>query len=532
MAGQKSSKRNPSRRGKGRGAAATCGRHGRVAGAARRAQVTIRHFCQGIGDCHLLKFPNDDGSDFFMLIDCGVHPSVTGGRRTIAKIVDDIASVTKKIDVLVVTHEHWDHVSGFLTAEKNFSPITVGEVWMAWTEDPHDDQAHELDKFKQQALKALQATSQRLKGVGGLSQHLSAIRDGLLGLLGFQFGAKGERVRDARDKAAKMATAGVKYFEPTDPPISVAGLSNVRIYVLGPPRDATMLGITDKASEMYGLSGKGGWPMARALTGAFPMGDGTPVQDEAAPFDSSVGTDLKSVLDPAAKPGADLSKRIIEFVREHYAGPTNGNSAADSRPKNGKSDHHEADQSWRRIDDDWLGIGADLAIQLDDRTNNSSLVLAFEFIDTQRVILFAADAQVGNWLSWQDVKWRVPDADSRREDTTITGPDLVARTVYYKVGHHGSHNATLRQNGLELMVSKDLAAFIPTNEKDAQNVGWGEMPFKKMLEVLQKQTSGRVIRADDEWVSTSTVPPLFQQPTGAIREVRHEPGLWVELDIA
>jgi len=35
-----------------------------------RAKVKIRFYCQGIGDCHLLKFPKDDGGDFWMLIDC------------------------------------------------------------------------------------------------------------------------------------------------------------------------------------------------------------------------------------------------------------------------------------------------------------------------------------------------------------------------------------------------------------------------------------------------------------------------------
>jgi hypothetical protein len=133
-------------------------------------------------------------------------------------------------------------------------------------------------------------------------------------------------------------------------------------------------------------------------------------------------------------------------------------------------------------------MSADLAIQLDDRTNNSSLVLAFEFLDTKRVMLFVGDAQVGTWLSWKNVSWA-------NDDTTIH--DLLARTIFYKVGHHGSHNATLKQRGLELMTSPDLSAFIPTKEKDPLKVKSGEMPFKSILEDLEKRTSQRVIRADD-----------------------------------
>ena len=138
-------------------------------------------------------------------------------------------------------------------------------------------------------------------------------------------------------------------------------------------------------------------------------------------------------------------ERTVELLRECYAG------------------NHE--DAWQRIDHDWLGVSADLAIQLDKRTNNSSLVLAFEFLDTKRVLLFVGDAQVGNWLSWKDLRWPIGDG-------TVSAHDLLARTVFYKVGHHGSHNATLKQNGLELMTCPDLSAFIPTNAVDARKVGW------------------------------------------------------------
>jgi len=164
-------------------------------------------------------------------------------------------------------------------------------------------------------------------------------------------------------------------------------------------------------------------------------------------------------------------------------------------------------------------------MQLDAKTNNSSLVLAFEFIDSGRVMLFTGDAQVGNWLAWQTHKWKVADK-------TVTGPDLLARTIYYKVGHHGSENATLKQKGLELMNQADFSAFIPTNQKDAKNVGWDAMPFKSILKDLEKHANGRVIRADDKWVAGNTVDKRFRKPSGAILGVRHQPKLWVELDIA
>jgi hypothetical protein len=486
--------------------------------------ATVRHYCQGIGDCHLLKFTDDQNHDFWVLIDCGVHTGVSGGSDTIARIVRDIASTTSRIDVLVVTHEHWDHVSGFLTEAETFAELSVGEVWMAWTENPADAQARLLDKFKAQALKALQATSRSLESARGLSPHLLAVRDGLKGLLEFNFGAKGEKVRAARDAAIALAPGRVRYLEPGEAPIVLPSLTNLRVYVLGPPREAKLLGITERASEMYGLGPARGWSTAHALNCASAVRQDVPGEDYAAPFDPDLGTVLSHALDPGSAPDPkELDPHIVAFVRDRYSGPVSDHRPVGSRPH--AAGPKAQDQSWRRIDMDWLGAGADLAIQLDNRTNNSSLVLAFEFVDTKRVMLFVADAQVGNWLSWQALKWKVGAG-------TVTGPDLLARTVYYKVGHHGSENATLKQKGLELMTSPHLSAFIPTNQQDAEKIGWGEMPFDKILDELQRRCSGRVIRADDPWIGTPSIGVGFQPPSGSVRALQHNQGLWVQVDVA
>src|SRR5262249_36068280 len=114
----------------------------------------------------------------------------------------------------------------------------------------------------------------------------------------------------------------------------------------------------------------------------------------------------------------------------------------------------------------------------------------------------------------------------------VTGSDLLARTVYYKVGHHGSENATARAKGLELMTSPDLSAFIPTNQKDAKKVGWGEMPFHGILDALEKKTSGRSVRADDASLGTGPPPPALQNPSGSLHAIRNASKLWVEFDLA
>jgi hypothetical protein len=129
---------------------------------------------------------------------------------------------------------------------------------------------------------------------------------------------------------------------------------------------------------------------------------------------------------------------------------------------------------WRTIDDDWLHPGESLALVMDKFTNSSSLVLAFELVDSGKVLLFVADAQTGNWASWQDVKWK---------DEAISTDELLARTaVFYKVGHHASHNATL-VGVFEKMSSPDLCALIPVRKQDPnikKKNGW-KMPATNLF---------------------------------------------------
>ncbi len=111
--------------------------------AAPRLQFRVRMYRQGLGDCHLVTVLEDGRPVFRMLIDCGVYLTVKGGAELMQRIVQDVVHETGgKIDVLAVTHEHWDHVSGFLHAKGSFAGpgeaprsdgLKVDEVWMAWT---------------------------------------------------------------------------------------------------------------------------------------------------------------------------------------------------------------------------------------------------------------------------------------------------------------------------------------------------------------------------------------------------------------
>jgi hypothetical protein len=135
-----------------------------------------------------------------------------------------------------------------------------------------------------------------------------------------------------------------------------------------------------------------------------------------------------------------------------------------------------------------------LALKMDNNTNNTSLVLAFELPDRGGTMVFAADAQVGNWLSWEGVEFR---EEGKGEKLPVTSKDLLAAARLYKVGHHGSHNATLREKGLELMTHGDLVAMIPTDEEFARRQsGTWEMPAAHLNDALIQKTGGRILRGD------------------------------------
>ena len=116
--------------------------------------VMVRMYRTGHGDCFLLAFAgNSEKKPVYVMIDCGYKPGSPAYIKTTVKEIT--ASIRKAtgghIDVAVITHEHQDHVNGISAA--NFDGVTIGETWMAWTEDPEDDLANGLRRqFKDKLL--------------------------------------------------------------------------------------------------------------------------------------------------------------------------------------------------------------------------------------------------------------------------------------------------------------------------------------------------------------------------------------------
>ena len=128
---------------------------------------SIRVYRHGLGDCILVRLKREDESDYKILIDCGVAVATKDAATTMKNVMNDVLSATEeRIDVLAVTHEHWDHLSGFSQAKAEFGRLKVGEVWLAWTEDEKDDLARTLRKERDDALQALSDSAARLKLAG------------------------------------------------------------------------------------------------------------------------------------------------------------------------------------------------------------------------------------------------------------------------------------------------------------------------------------------------------------------------------
>ena len=189
--------------------------------------IVVRMYRVGFGECFLLSFPTGDGVEH-VLIDCGVHPD--GDEGTIATVVQDIADRSGgELALVVATHAHQDHVSGFATHADLFRTIRVREVWLPWTESPAVGAAVAV-RQGQQALAAQ------------LTEHLAvrpAAQDGpsLAAAL-----ANLANVEEAMHLLRSGLNGGtVRYVAAGQQHAGAGGIAALSARVLWPPRDDRFL---------------------------------------------------------------------------------------------------------------------------------------------------------------------------------------------------------------------------------------------------------------------------------------------------
>lgn len=455
-----------------------------IRGPSAGPKVRVRMYRQGLGDCFLLTFGSDGTTARHMLIDCGTLGASTTPQNTIKRIAAHITETTgganSHLTILVATHEHKDHLSGFNSQPQAFQNMKPDHVWLAWTEDPQDELAKQISIYKGDlalalgaAIRAAPANGAKDKDNPPAALAANAARD-ILDFAGDPQALGATNFAETIDKAMKFVRddLGVRptYHLPGADPLEVPEIPGFRFYTLGPPRSLDKLSDMGKhgSEHLYGLLAAARVHAAASRGKKLPRAIVEKCEAEM-PFD----TRYRLV-------GGHLSQRHFpQYARE----------------------------KWRRVDNEWLHVTSELALQLDSLTNNTSLALAIERIADGRVLLFPADAQQGSWLSWHDpsMKWTVKDGNGVSQ--TITAADLLARTVFYKVGHHSSHNATARAEGLELMTrTNELVAFIPVDRKVALSrnpKGSWKMPARPLYRRLLDKCQGRVVRSDVGWADDS-----------------------------
>ena len=477
--------------------------------------MTVRMYRPGLGDCFLIKFKKGLLTRY-MLIDCGVLQKTQGEKERLELIVKDIRRITRgKLHVLAATHEHADHLSGLVFHESLFrEKFKIDQVWMSWLENKDDPEVKETYRqYWKITAQTLDIAIEELKKKGKAYESYAELQDFL--------------IPGSMDTVKKFGNKQV-YLAPEPGPngptkvMTLEGFEDVRIHVLAPPNDLDSLKRGDPPKTKHQLDqGETVNPSTAFTTAVMQLGfrtqggklaegltesDLKELVNLSLPFERSLGIPLDDAAD-------DPSQR---FFQDYYGSD--------------KTPHPELD--WRRIDTDWLGSVGSMALDLDSDINNTSLVMAIEILPKRDVLLFAADAQYGNWKSWTD---------------SVKGKDLLRRTIFYKVGHHGSHNATQLDGGLLSMNPDALVAMIPVDIAKAKRKKWA-MPAPILQQLLQKQSKGRIITNIQEPTGKDADPSTpFKEPDfpdgnliskidwdkfiGAIRYDESPDALWVEFSL-
>ena len=430
-----------------RGAGAPASANARqVPGAAGQAKIRIRMYRIGFGDFFLMTVPGKSGPAH-ILIDCGVHAKPIG---SINDCVQNMAQVTgKNLALVILTHYPADHMSGFASNYNDFSGFTVGAVWITNRLDPKNPDA---SKFMAQLTSVAQQLKMQLgarEDVAGIEAHNKV--ENALGVAS-EDGGGGSNV-----KALQLLRSGFKnkppvyYYQGGDAPTlpdELEGMITAEILAPSPKDSAGEFAASDNKTEQY----------------LAALGDvGVPDAKKIQPFD------------PKKWPGS-----------------------ADEYPKATFEELDGIDGMEKTLggmQPDALAAAAD---KLDGTLNNQSLVVLFTC--NGKKLLFVGDAQWGNWAYWLYGK-AVNGSDPGISDRA---KEILGTIDFYKVGHHGSTNATpipvvdaLNQR-CAAMCSTATGAFGSAARKT-------EVPRTALMEALETRTGKRLVRSD--WVSAGNAKP-------------------------
>jgi beta-lactamase superfamily II metal-dependent hydrolase len=374
--------------------------------------IVIRMYNVGFGDCFLLFVPGAERTRK-ILIDCGTRPS-GGSPRPMHEVVAEVIDSVKedgvpRIDVVVGTHRHRDHVSGF--DQDAWKEVEVGEVWLPWTEHPKDPEARKIRETQ-----------------GGVARHLNVA----LARAGTDEGLRALALNSLPNEAAmRTLHAGFsgdpkRRFLPSRRRdrcvFALPGIPGLVVHALGPSHDPDVIRDMDPPV---------GQSYLRLVGSADPA-----ARQANDPFDE------RWALEPADYEGLYRNLTLDATDLENI---------------------HQLDGDQERA----------VAVALEKAVNGTSLMLMFNLGKAH--LLFPGDAQ---WGTWRVV---LKDPELRH---------VLARTTFYKVGHHGSHNANPTEF-VETILGSDFWAMASTHAVQI----WPNIPKPELLKALKKKTK-KVIRSD------------------------------------
>ncbi len=413
--------------------------------------VSVRMYHVGFGDCFLMTIVGDDGIPRRVLIDCGTHVGTDKDHApdfwtVVGQLVEDLGP-DRHIDVLVISHRHRDHVHGF-SRDEVWNGVTVGEVWLPWTEDPKDPEARAVRSAQESTAAHAFHAMRALRGAvpGDATNALEALAlNSLTNEAAFAtiggFGARTRYLPRLARLPEILDRAQLRHVLPED----------VTVHVLGPSRDEAVI-----KRMIPPANGSATYLQLQPLNARGEATD--PVGKVPMPFGESW------VLPTAEARFADDPKLIAAVT-----------AMAQSDPEG-------------------------LAFNVDSAVNGTSLVLLFDIGGLR--LLFAGDAQWGTW------EMMLADPETKR--LLGDGTDL------FKVGHHGSHNATPREF-VETYLSRDRSkvAMVSVSPNVYESDGWKDIPRPPLMTALAEHVE-LLVRPDAK-------PPKDDSVT------RDRQGLWTEV---
>jgi beta-lactamase superfamily II metal-dependent hydrolase len=430
-----------------------------AAGGGDPTGLRVRMYRVGFGDFFLLSVPTPNGPKPFrhILIDCGVHAVDLGSiEDAVARMAQDCG---QELALVIMTHRHADHISGFGKCADAFSQISVDRVWMPWFEDPTNDSAKKV----QNNLTAMASQlSFRLaaRGASESDPHMAMVNNITGGMAASGVSAN-QKALDVLHKGFKNKNPApvYDYYRAGDPANLPQDLidGGLSAQILGPPGDLSLITQMTNVNDQY-------------LTDSMAENE-----ENAKTFPAAFKTDASAYPDRAFEPfGPDKLKALIDKVQP-----------------------------------DVLAAQAEAA---DKTLNNQSLVILFSF--KGKNLLFVGDAQWGNWENFlYGGAFGTPGHTKMTDKAT----GILNSIDFYKVGHHGSRNATPK-DAVAAMMRLGCACMCSTQIK-----AYNEVPREPLMQALSTQMKGKLARSDQVAVKSEgpnaaagPLPRAFVAPTNEL----------------